>query len=62
MKFTRQLWGKPIGLAVISAAAVLLAVMVDLETISTSGSVGFLLIFAMVNLVGYKRANRNKRE
>lgn len=58
--FTRQLWGKPIGLAVISASAILLAVLVDLETISTSGSVGFLLIFAMVNLVGYKRAKEIK--
>lgn len=55
-EFTRTLWGKPIGLAVISAASVLLAVSVDLESISTSGSVGFLLIFAMVNFVGYKRA------
>ena len=55
-EFTRTLWGKPIGLAIISAASVLLAVSVDLESISTSGSVGFLLIFAMVNLVGYKKA------
>ena len=55
-EFTRTLWGKPIGLAIISATSVLLAVSVDLESISTSGSVGFLLIFAMVNLVGYKKA------
>lgn len=57
-EFTRTLWGKPIGLAIISAASVLLAVSVDLESISTSGSVGFLLIFAMVNVVGYKKANK----
>jgi len=53
--FTRQLWGKPIGLALITVLTLLLANLVDLESISTSGSAGFLLIFAMVNLVAFRK-------
>jgi len=54
-EFTRQLWGKPIGLALITVLTLLLANLVDLESISTSGSAGFLLIFAMVNLVAFRK-------
>ncbi len=54
--FTHQFWGKPIGLAIIAVMALILANAVDLESISTSGSVGFLLIFGMVNVVAYKKA------
>jgi uncharacterized membrane protein HdeD (DUF308 family) len=34
--------------------------VLDLESISTAGSVGFLLIFGMVNLVGLKRSKEIK--
>ena len=36
----------------------ILANTLNLESISTAGSVGFLLIFAIVNLVGYRLANK----
>lgn len=32
--------------------------ILDLESISTAGSVGFLLIFGIVNLAGYRRAKQ----
>lgn len=54
-EFTRQLWGKPIGLALITVSTLLLANLAELESISTSGSAGFLLIFAMVNLVAFRK-------
>ncbi len=55
-EFTHLLWGKPIGLAAIAILALVLANTVNLESISTSGSAGFLFIFGMVNIVGYKKA------
>ena len=61
--YTRQFHGKPIGLAVITIATLLIANTMNLESISTSGSIGFLLIFAAVNLVAIKKAkeiNGNK--
>lgn len=54
--FTHQLWGKPIGLAVIAVMSIVLANTVNLESISTSGSVGFLFIFGIVNVVAFKKA------
>ncbi len=53
--FTKYVWGKPVGLAVIAVLAILLANTVDLESISTSGSIGFLVIFGVVNLVAFKK-------
>jgi len=57
-EFTAQFWNHPIGLAVISIATLLLANLAELESISTSGSAGFLLLFAVVNYSAYK--NRKK--
>ena len=46
----RKTWGKPIeGLLITSGVTVLIANLVDLSSISTMGSAGFLLIFAAVN-------------
>jgi amino acid transporter len=61
--YTHQFHGKPIGLAVITIATLVIANTMNLESISTSGSIGFLLIFASVNLVAIKKAkeiNGNK--
>ena len=42
----------------ITAVATLLLVNVlDLESISTAGSIGFLLIFGIVNLAGFRLSN-----
>ena len=46
----RKTWGKPIeGLLITSGVTILIANLVDLSSISTMGSAGFLLIFAAVN-------------
>ncbi len=52
--FLGKLWGQPIGLMVTSIATLILVNSLDLESISTAGSIGFLLIFAAVNFVGFK--------
>ncbi len=52
--FMGKLWGQPIGLMITSAATLVLVNSLDLESISTAGSIGFLLIFAIVNFVGFR--------
>ncbi|MDG5490032.1 APC family permease [Psychroserpens sp. SPM9] len=53
-EFTRKLWNQPIGLGITAVATIVLVNTLKLESISTAGSVGFLLIFAVVNVTGYK--------
>lgn len=51
----RRVWRQaPEGLIIISVLALLLVETASLEAISTAGSGGFLLIFAMVNLAAYR--------
>ncbi|WP_179349777.1 APC family permease [Winogradskyella pacifica] len=52
--FTSKLWNQPIGLLVTAIATLVLVNILDLESISTAGSVGFIIIFGIVNLVGFK--------
>ncbi|MBV7363050.1 APC family permease [Actinomycetaceae bacterium TAE3-ERU4] len=47
--FLYQLWKQPIGLFITAIATAVMVNTVKLESISTTGSVGFLLIFAIVN-------------
>ncbi len=61
--FTRQLWNQPIGLAITALATLALVNILKLESIAAAGSIGFLLIFAVVNYVGFRLAkdvNGNK--
>ncbi|NIJ45083.1 amino acid transporter [Wenyingzhuangia heitensis] len=53
-EFTRKLWNQPIGLFITAIATLVLVNTLELESISTAGSVGFLLIFAVVNFTGFK--------
>lgn len=53
-EFTYKLWNQPIGLFITAVATIVLVNTLKLESISTAGSVGFLLIFAVVNFVGFK--------
>jgi len=53
-QFTYQLWNQPIGLLITGILTLTLTNTLELESISTAGSVGFLLIFSMVNFVGFK--------
>ncbi|REG87683.1 APC family permease [Winogradskyella sediminis] len=52
--FTSKLWNQPIGLLITAIATLVLVNILDLESISTAGSVGFILIFGIVNWVGFK--------
>ena len=54
--FTSKLWNQPIGLLITAIATLVLVNILDLESISTAGSVGFILIFGIVNWVGFKCA------
>ena len=54
--FTDKFWGKPIGVLITAIATLIIANTVNLESISTSGSAGFLLIFGLVNYVCYKKS------
>ena len=54
--FLATFWNQPIGLMVTAIATLILVNLLELESISTAGSVGFLLIFGVVNLVGYRLA------
>lgn len=51
---TGMLWGQPQGLLITSVATLIVTNTLNLESISIAGSIGFLLIFAMVNFTGYK--------
>ncbi len=52
--FLAQLWKQPVGLMITAVATLILVNVLNLESISTAGSIGFLLIFGMVNLAGFK--------
>lgn len=52
-----QLWNHPVGLMITAVATLVLVNTVNLESISTAGSAGFILIFALVNFVAFKRAD-----
>lgn len=58
--FLAQLWNQPIGLMITALATLILVNSLDLETISTAGSIGFLLIFGIVNFVGYRLSKQTK--
>lgn len=53
-EFTSKLWNEPIGLLITSVATLILVNTLKLVSISIAGSIGFLIIFAIVNFVGYK--------
>ncbi len=59
-ELTSKLWNQPIGLFITSVVTLIIANSLNLESISTAGSVGFLLIFAMVNYVGFKLSKEIK--
>jgi len=59
-EFTSKLWNEPIGLLITSVATLILVNSLKLESISIAGSIGFLLIFAIVNFVGFKLSKNIK--
>ncbi len=57
-EFTYQLWNKPIGLLITIVLTLIVANFINLESISISGSAGFLLIFAVVNYIAFRKAEK----
>ena len=53
--FCHKFWGKPIGLLITGLLSITLVNVFNLQSISTAGSAGFLLIFCIVNYIGYKK-------
>ncbi|MHA7941623.1 APC family permease [Formosa sp. 3Alg 14/1] len=53
--FCHQFWGKPVGLLITAILSIALVNLFHLESISTAGSSGFLLVFCIVNYIGYKK-------
>jgi amino acid transporter len=53
-QLTGNLWGQPEGLFITAIMTLVVANTMNLESISTAGSIGFLFIFAMVNYTGFK--------
>ncbi|WNJ21301.1 APC family permease [Pontibacter sp. G13] len=54
--WARKVWNEPLGLILTSGVTLIFANTVNLESISTSGSLGFLFIFGMVNLAHVRRS------
>ncbi len=57
-EFTKIFWNQPIGLLATTGLTLLIANTLNLESISTAGSAGFLLIFALVNYANFKLADK----
>lgn len=51
-----KVWNQPVGLLITTGAALLLANLADLSSISMMGSASFLIIFALVNLANFVKA------
>jgi amino acid transporter len=54
--FLAKFWNHPVGLMLTAVSTLVFVNAVDLESISTAGSIGFLLIFCVVNYVGFRRS------
>jgi len=56
-RYDREIWGRhPMGLALISALALLSVNLLNLHALSAAASAGFLMVFAMVNFANAKLA------
>ena len=61
--FLHQFWKKPVGLLITAICTLILTNILKIESISTAGSIDFILIFGVVNFVAFKLAkniNGNK--
>jgi amino acid transporter len=53
--FCHKFWGKPVGFLITALLSIVLVNAFNLQSISTAGSAGFLLIFTIVNFIGFKK-------
>ncbi|MEZ4800722.1 MAG: APC family permease [Flavobacteriales bacterium] len=58
--FLSKIWNQPVGLLITALATLVLVNLLNLESISTAGSIGFILIFGVVNFVAYKLSKEIK--
>ncbi|MEZ5185526.1 MAG: APC family permease [Candidatus Nanopelagicales bacterium] len=57
-ELVRRIWNQPLeGLFITAAATIVLANVLDLQSISTMGSAGFLIVFAAVNVAEARTAD-----
>ncbi|QOD61210.1 amino acid permease [Polaribacter haliotis] len=56
--FTSVFWNQPIGLLITAILTLIVTNTLNLESISTAGSIGFLSIFAIVNFAGYRLSSK----
>ena len=49
-----KFWNHPIGLMITAVVTLILVNVLKIDSISTAGSIGFLLIFGIVNFVCFK--------
>ena len=54
--FTRQFHGKPIGLVMILVLSLVLVNTLKIDNVSIAGSIGFLLVFSVVNYAAFKKS------
>lgn len=59
-ELTKIFWNEPIGLLITVILTLVVGNILNLESISTVGSAGFLFIFALVNYVNYKLSKTTK--
>jgi len=52
-QLTGRLWNHPIGLMITTILTLIIVNTINLESISTAGSVGFILVFTFVNYTGF---------
>ncbi len=52
-QLTGKLWNHPVGLMITTVMTLILVNTINLESISTAGSVGFILVFTIVNYIGF---------
>lgn len=52
--FLHQFWKKPVGLLITAICTLILTNILNIESISTAGSIAFILIFGVVNFVAFK--------
>ncbi|MEZ4921062.1 MAG: APC family permease [Saprospiraceae bacterium] len=59
-QLTFKLWNQPVGLIITAVATLILCNTLNLQNISTAGSIGFLLIFAVVNFSAFRLSGQIK--
>tara|TARA_R110002049_G_scaffold306635_1_gene505444 strand:- start:19009 stop:20283 length:1275 start_codon:yes stop_codon:yes gene_type:complete len=57
-ELTSKLWNQPIGLVITAICTLLMVNLLNIESISTAGSVGFLVVFAIVNYSAFKLSEK----